>query len=85
MFGSVMIAVKLNDFFYFSQAVGPSMLPSIKENQILVISNIFPKYNKNDIVSAVNIGKYDSMICKRIIGIPGDTIKTESGKEILLK
>lgn len=25
------------------------------------------------------------MICKRITGIPGDTIKADSGKEILLK
>ncbi len=49
---------------------GPSMLPTIDENVLLV--KRFPhKINRGDIVIFYHKGK---IVCKRIIGLPGETI-----------
>jgi len=55
--------------------VGDSMVPTLKENQILLLNKIDYKLNeieRNDIV-VIKLGK--SEIIKRVIGLPGENIE----------
>lgn len=55
--------------------VGDSMVPTLEENQILLLNKIDYKFNKierYDIV-VINVGKNE--IIKRVIGLPGENIE----------
>jgi inner membrane protease subunit 1 len=53
------------------------MQPTLTSNNILVCSKIaqrFSKISRNDIIIAIHPTAPTSLICKRIIGLEGDTI-----------
>lgn len=53
------------------------MQPTLTSNNILLCSKVaqrFNKINRNDIVIAIHPTAPTSLICKRIIGLEGDTI-----------
>ena len=55
--------------------VGDSMVPTLKDGQVLLLNKIgyhFSDIKRNDIV-VINIGK--SEIIKRVIGLPGETVE----------
>jgi signal peptidase I len=58
---------------------GNSMLPTLENNQFLIISDLFykPKYNDIIVLQANGLednGHYGKPIVKRVIGLPGDRI-----------
>lgn len=59
----------------FEQVIGPSMEPTLKEENIIVVDKIsykFRKIKRNEII----IFKYDEKyLIKRVIGLPGETIE----------
>ena len=65
------------------QCVGPSMLPTFRENGDLVLvnrySNIFfgRKYIRGDIVIAWAPYDPEKLICKRVAGVEGQTVVKE--------
>lgn len=55
--------------------VGDSMVPTLKEGQILLLNKYTYRFNdikRNDII-VIKVGK--SEIIKRVIGLPGETIE----------
>jgi len=56
---------------------GISMEPTLKDNDILMLKRYDRSYEYGDIV-ILNYG--DSKLVKRIIGIPGDSLKYKNGK-----
>lgn len=62
---------------YHLQTTGPSMEPTLHTNSILVterISKRFQIFDRGDIVIAKSPIEPKMMICKRIVGLPGDKI-----------
>lgn len=57
---------------------GPSMMPTLKEKDVLILNKLKKNYKRGDIVVIKKLGKTDEII-KRIIGIPGDTVEIEKG------
>lgn len=64
-------------FFATIKVSGSSMLPSLKNNQVVLISK-YSKIKRFDVVSfrfTENGSKESAVYVKRVIGVPGDTIK----------
>ena len=62
------------------QQDGPSMLPTIQHGQKFgVKSKDFSEINRNDIIAHENPENTEQRLVKRVIGIPGDTIKIHDG------
>lgn len=67
----------------FQQVIGPSMNPTLKEGDILVLNKIMYKFRKikrNDIV-ALRYAEDEKLVVKRIIGLPGEKIEYKDLKE----
>lgn len=58
------------------RVVGSSMDKTLKEGQILLLEKVYKKYNRYDIVV---IKEGNERIIKRIIGMPGESIKIIDG------
>lgn len=55
---------------------GSSMSPTLSDNQFIILSRSTKKIDRNDIV----VFDYeDSKLIKRVIGLPGESIKYENG------
>lgn len=59
--------------------VGDSMFPTLKNNELLLLSKISYKLHDIDRFDVVVI-KEDEWIIKRVIGLPGETVKYSGGK-----
>lgn len=59
--------------------VGDSMFPILKNNELLLLSKISYKLHDIDRFDVVVI-KEDEWIIKRVIGLPGETVKYNDGK-----
>lgn len=58
-----------------NQVIGPSMNPTLKEDDIVIVNKLiykFKKVNRNDVVIIKQDEKY---MIKRIIGLPGEYIE----------
>ncbi len=55
---------------------GPSMQPTLKGGEIMILNKINKDYERFDVV-VVDIGKED--IIKRVIALPGESISCENG------
>lgn len=74
----VFIVILFTFFVRVNTVEGTSMLPTLIEGQKLVVTDIFYTPSYNDIV-IIQAAKLDGgkPIVKRIIGLPGDTIKID--------
>ena len=54
--------------------VGDSMVPTLKDNQILLLNKIDYRFNKIERYDIVVIKVGKSEIIKRVIGLPGENI-----------
>lgn len=66
-----------NNFFHHIQCSGPSMEPTLYTNNLLLTERVSRRMNgleRGDIVIAKSPNKPEQLICKRIVGMPGDKI-----------
>lgn len=73
---AVIVLLTIIYVFTFTQVVGPSMDPYLKDGDITILSKVnyyFMKVTRGDIVSVKSIdSKY---LIKRVVGLPGETIE----------
>lgn len=75
----ILIGVVLFRTFIATPVVvdGDSMLPTLKDNQLLLLKKYDHKYERYDIV----VFDYDdARLIKRVIGLPGERVRYEAGK-----
>lgn len=60
--------------------VGDSMVPTLEDNQILLLNKLDYKINEIDRYDIVVIKVEKSEIIKRVIGLPGETIEYRNNK-----
>lgn len=81
LYGIIAVAIALVVVFFFvigvSKVDGESMLPTLKNNQVLVFSRFDKNYGRGDII-AIDMPNGDYYV-KRIIGIAGDRIDIQDG------
>jgi len=61
--------------------VGASMSPTFEENDFIIVDKITPRFshlNRGDVIVFVPPGKTIPYI-KRIVGLPGETVKLKNG------
>lgn len=79
----ILIAVVLLRTFIITPIIvnGESMVPTLKEKQILILNKYDKKYNRGDIV-VVNYfnGEKDERLIKRVIGLPGEKVEYYENK-----
>lgn len=75
----VLVGILLARVYVFTPVTvnGHSMDPTLSDGQRLISSKI-SKYERLDIITTKEPGEEDRMIVKRIIGMPGDTVKMEN-------
>ena len=73
----IVIAVVLVRTFIITPVivVGDSMVPTLKENQILLLNKLDYKLNKIERYDVVVIKTKNGEIIKRIIGLPGEVVE----------
>lgn len=62
---------------HFLQTTGPSMEPTLRSNNILLaerVSKRLQNYERGDIVIAKSPIEPKILVCKRVVGLPGDKI-----------
>ncbi len=76
----IVIVVLIRTFIATPVVVsGSSMDPTLKNGQILILNKLAKKYNRDDIVVIdANVDGKKERIVKRIIGLPGETVKYEN-------
>lgn len=62
------------------QVVGPSMSPTLTENDIVVINKLSYKLHKINTGDVVIASVSDKYMIKRVIGLPGDELKMVNGR-----
>ncbi len=75
----VLAAILLARVYVFTPVTvnGHSMDPTLSDGQRLISSKI-SNYERMDIITTKEPGDEERMIVKRIIGMPGDTVKMEN-------
>jgi len=81
MFGAGMY-VLTNYFVNTTQCVGPSMVPSISTDGDVLLTMPFSLYRRlhgglpklGSVVISTSPSTPDQTVCKRVLGLPGDTI-----------
>lgn len=83
-FKYIVVAVVVILVFVFviglQQVVGPSMSPTLKENDIVVINKLRYKLKSIDRGDVVIASVNDKYMIKRVIGLPGDELKIINGR-----
>lgn len=77
----IIIVFVIRQFFISPiQVVGSSMIPNLNDKELMLLDKI--SYNFNDIkrFDIVVIKKQDKPIIKRVIGLPGESVKYENNK-----
>lgn len=79
----ILIVVVLLRTFIITPIIvnGESMIPTLKEKQILILNKYDKKYNRGDIV-VVNYfnGEKEERLIKRVIGLPGEKVEYNENK-----
>lgn len=83
----IIVAVLLIKRFVISpvNVVGDSMYPTLHDGYVMLLDEIYYKFDKLDRFDIVVIKYKDSsgkseLIIKRVIGLPGDTVSYDKGK-----
>jgi signal peptidase I len=81
------ITIGILNFFSFYLVSGSSMAPTLKNNNYLIVKKGFlskGKYERGDIIvfnaAVQNSLQNEKELVKRVIAIPGDTVKIENNK-----
>lgn len=70
----VLVVILIRMFFFTPvQVNGPSMEPTLYQNQILILNLFDKKYDRFDVV-VVDVDILEPKLVKRIIGLPGEHI-----------
>ncbi|MDD6388867.1 MAG: signal peptidase I [Bacilli bacterium] len=79
----ILIVVVLLRTFIITPIIvnGESMIPTLKEKQILILNKYDKKYNRGDIV-VVNYfnGEKEERLIKRVMGLPGEKVEYNENK-----
>lgn len=75
----------LTHYFFLSVLVvrGKSMLPNFTDGQVLMINKIAYRYalpERGDVVAMYWPGETEKRFIKRIVGLPGETVRVDGGK-----
>lgn len=74
----VLIVILIRTFFFTPiRVVGPSMNPTLKNGDIMILNKI-AKIDRYDIV-VIKSKKASDIIIKRVIGLPGETVEIKEG------
>lgn len=71
------IIVAFSFMFRTCEVSGASMENTLYDSETVLISNVFYSPKRNDIIVFHQTGTYNEPIVKRVIGLPGDTVKIE--------
>ncbi|MEG0570850.1 MAG: signal peptidase I [Oscillospiraceae bacterium] len=74
----IVITILLGFVFRFSQVVGSSMVPTLHDEDRLIISHLFYTPKRGDVIVVARDN--DSPLVKRIIGVGGDEINIDFEK-----
>ena len=76
----ILVVVLIRTFIVTPVIVsGSSMDPTLKNGEILILNKLAKKYNRDDIVVIdVKVNGKKERIVKRIIGLPGETVKYDN-------
>ena len=75
----VVCSISLLFLFRVATVRGSSMLPTYEEEDLLVLSSIHTQIKDGDII-AINSTELGELICKRVIGVAGDTLEIKDHK-----
>lgn len=67
--------------FHCHYILGESMQPTLYSNNVLICdktANRLNNYNRNDIIIAIHPHQPSSLICKRLVALPGDIVMINS-------
>jgi len=82
-FWAIVILVLLEVIFGVSKVQGGSMEPTLYDGDIIVYSRLAKDYERGDIIVAKSVQE-DTLIVKRLIGLPGDTININRKNQLLV-
>ncbi len=76
-YGVIIVVVILVRTFLFTPVVvvGDSMIPTLKDNQVLLLNKISYNFNKIERFDVVVVKMGNKELIKRVIGLPGETIE----------
>lgn len=64
----------------FQQVVGPSMSPTLKEGNIILVNKLTYRFNKIKREDVVVVSVKHKYMIKRVIGLPGETVEYRNNK-----
>ncbi len=74
--GSILIVVTIFTFFFGIKRVsGDSMLPTLYDQDRIVLTNLFYRPQPKDIVVVAHGAVYDEPLVKRVIAVAGQTVE----------
>ena len=76
----VVVVILLTFFFIKFTVNGSSMLPTLHDQDKLLVYHFMYKPKRNDIVTIDKPGVLEKNIVKRVIGLPGDSIRIDYEK-----
>lgn len=80
IYGSIILAIILVRTFIITpvRVNGTSMDPTLKDGEIMILNKISYKFNDIKRYDIVVVKTEDKKIIKRVIGLPGETLKYEN-------
>ena len=83
-FKYVVVAVLVFLLFIFviglQQVVGPSMMPTYKEGNVIVVNKLFYKFAKVKRGDIIVLSESEKYMIKRVIGLPGEVIEYKNNR-----
>lgn len=79
----VVVVVLLLLFIFvlgFQQVKGPSMLPTFKEGEIILMNKLIYRFSKIQRKDVVVVSVNDKYMIKRVIGLPGEKVEYKDNK-----
>ena len=74
-----LIVLLMNSVIKPSVISGDSMYPTVRDKDVVLVNGLDREYDRFDIVVAYS-EHLNSMVIKRVIGLPGESVKIENSK-----